>query len=180
MYQMNIILIKFSSDTIILLSIYLLGLWGEAWSVFPQKIQRVKMLLLKALLLTYIKRVIYSPLVSVRLKPSSIFSKNGNVMQSKLRRFYVCLRRPITVIRKTQEGANITGDLLERLSYLLNIHATLRTVFSNPENVYGYMSMPNDNAYFDGRSPINVLESGSFANLYEVFRRIDALKSTGW
>lgn len=82
--------------------------------------------------------------------------------------------------KKNPESANITGDLLERLSYLLNIHATLRTVFSNPENVYGFMGMPNDNAYFEGRSPVQVLESGSFANLYEVFKRIDALKSAGW
>lgn len=74
------------------------------------------------------------------------------------------------------ELANITGDLLERLSYLLNIHASLRTVFSNPENLYGFMQMPNNNDYFNGESPIKVLESGSFASLYEVFKRVDALK----
>lgn len=82
--------------------------------------------------------------------------------------------------KKNPENASITGDLLERLSYLLNIHATLRTVFSNPENVYGFMSMSNDNAYFDGRSPIQVLENGSFAAIYEVSKRIDALKGAGW
>jgi len=74
------------------------------------------------------------------------------------------------------EVANITGDLLERLSYLLNIHASLRTVFSNPENLYGFMKMPNNNDYFNGESPIQVLENGSFANLYEVFKRVNALK----
>lgn len=75
------------------------------------------------------------------------------------------------------ELANITGDLLERLSYLLNIHASLRTVFSNPENLYGFMQMPNNNNYFNGASPIKVLEEGSFASLYEVFKRVDALKA---
>jgi len=82
--------------------------------------------------------------------------------------------------RSKPESATLTGDLLERLSYLLNIHASLRTVFSNPENLYGFMKMPNDNDYFDGRSPLEVLETGSFASLYEVFKRVDALKGSGW
>jgi len=39
----------------------------------------------------------------------------------------------------------LSQDQLTRASYVLNIHAALRTVFENPENLYGFMAMPNNN-----------------------------------
>lgn len=41
------------------------------------------------------------------------------------------------------EKASISHDLTERLSYLLNIHAALRILFSNPDSVYGWVRKPN-------------------------------------
>src|SRR5690606_2521383 len=35
-------------------------------------------------------------------------------------------------------SARVSRDLLERLSYLLNIHAGLRTIFSLPDTVYSW------------------------------------------
>lgn len=74
------------------------------------------------------------------------------------------------------EGANLSRDQLERISYLLNMHAALRTVFENPENVYGFMSMVNNNEFFNGRSPLEVIGDGSFTSLINVATRIDALR----
>nr|WP_298412224.1 antitoxin Xre-like helix-turn-helix domain-containing protein [uncultured Halomonas sp.] len=71
-------------------------------------------------------------------------------------------------------------DQLTRISYVLNIHAALRLIFDNPENLYGFMKMANDNPYFEGRSPLEILGSGDFAALYEIFKRIDALRSAQW
>ncbi|TGN41685.1 MbcA/ParS/Xre antitoxin family protein [Marinobacter confluentis] len=82
--------------------------------------------------------------------------------------------------RKNPQQANLSQDQLERLSYLLNIHACLRTVFENPDNVYGFMAMKNDNPFFNGKSPLEIISTGQFAALYETFRRIDALRGGLW
>jgi len=82
--------------------------------------------------------------------------------------------------RNDPESARLDRDQLTRISYLLNIHQALRIVFENPENVYGFMRKRNHNPYFHGRAPLDVIESGDFAALYETFRRIDTLRSGLW
>ena len=82
--------------------------------------------------------------------------------------------------KKAPEAVNLSQDQLERLSYVINIHAALRVVFDNPENVYGFIKMPNHNPYFNGKTPLELISTGHFANLYEVYKRIDALRGAGW
>ncbi|WP_083007887.1 antitoxin Xre-like helix-turn-helix domain-containing protein [Halomonas sp. GT] len=74
----------------------------------------------------------------------------------------------------------LDSDQLARISYLLNIHAALRMLFENPDNVYGFVSMANHNAYFNGRTPLEVIGTGDFAALYETFKRIDSLRGAQW
>ena len=81
--------------------------------------------------------------------------------------------------RESVDTARLSGDQVERISYILNIHAALRIVFDNPENVYGFMSMPNNNSYFNGRTPLTVISTGNFGALYETFKRVDALRGGG-
>lgn len=76
------------------------------------------------------------------------------------------------------QSINLDRDQLTRVSFVLNMHAALRVVFDNPENLYGFMRMPNHNAFFHGRSPLEVMGSGDFVAVYETFRRIDALRSS--
>jgi len=71
-------------------------------------------------------------------------------------------------------------DQMHRISFVLNIHAALRTVFDNPDNVYGFPSMENRNAFFNGRKPLDIMAQGDFISLYETFRRIDALRGAQW
>jgi uncharacterized protein (DUF2384 family) len=75
---------------------------------------------------------------------------------------------------------SLTSDQLERLSYIANIHQALRIVFSNPDNVYGFMAMTNHNPYFNGRSPLSIISTGNFGALYEVFKRVDSMRSGQW
>lgn len=77
-------------------------------------------------------------------------------------------------------GIKLDRDQLTRISYVLNIHAALRTIFDNPENLYGFMQMPNRNPYFNGQRPLELISGGDIAALYETFRRIDALRGAGW
>ena len=75
---------------------------------------------------------------------------------------------------------SISNDLLERISLILNIHGVLRTVFTNPELVYGFMTRKNNNQFFNGRSPIEIIEGGNFGSLYDVYHRINALRGGQW
>ncbi|SON52697.1 MbcA/ParS/Xre antitoxin family protein [Vibrio tapetis] len=82
--------------------------------------------------------------------------------------------------KATPESANLSDDQLERVSYILNIHQALRIVFSNPSNVSGFMNMKNNNDFFAGRTPLEIINSGTFGDLYEVAKRIDALRGGLW
>lgn len=75
---------------------------------------------------------------------------------------------------------NLDRDQLTRISFILNIHAALRIVFDNPENLYGFMKMSNHNPFFEGRAPLEIMGSGDFVAVYETFRRIDAMRSSQW
>ena len=75
---------------------------------------------------------------------------------------------------------SLDDDQLARVSLILNIHAALRTIFDNPENVYGFPQMANENEFFAGKTPLDIMATGAFINLYETFRRINALRGAQW
>jgi len=77
-------------------------------------------------------------------------------------------------------SARMTPDLLERVSYLLNIHSSLRILFENKENIYGFVRMPNSNYFFNGATPMDIMKNGLSASLYEVNRQLDALRGGQW
>ncbi|MFT4926400.1 MAG: hypothetical protein ACI8WB_002498 [Phenylobacterium sp.] len=89
-------------------------------------------------------------------------------------------RSTLYKIQDDPHSARLSVDQLERVSYILNIHQALRIIFSNPENVYGFMQMANHNPWFNGKSPLALISSGRFSTLYEVFKRIDAMRSGQW
>ena len=74
----------------------------------------------------------------------------------------------------------LDADQMQRISFVLNIDATLRLVFDNPANVYGLVSMANDDEFFNGRSPLAIMAQGDMVSLYETFRRIDMLRGALW
>ncbi len=82
--------------------------------------------------------------------------------------------------KKDPQGASLNRDQLLRISYLLNIHAALRTLFDNPENQQGFMAMPNQHAFFNGATPLQLIGTGDFGALYEVHKHIDGLRGGLW
>ncbi|WP_404341809.1 antitoxin Xre-like helix-turn-helix domain-containing protein [Vreelandella venusta] len=74
----------------------------------------------------------------------------------------------------------LDSDQLTRISYVLNIHATLRMIFDNPDNLYGFVNLVNHNPYFNGRTPLDIMGTGDFAALYETYKRIDSLRGGQW
>lgn len=89
-------------------------------------------------------------------------------------------RSSISRAKANLDSIGLDDDQLDRISYILNIHAALRTLFENPDNVYGFMSLKNHNEFFNGRSPLEIITSGQYVALYETFRRIDALRGGMW
>lgn len=81
--------------------------------------------------------------------------------------------------QKSSAGRRLDQDQLQRIGIVLSIHASLRTVFTNQANVTGFPSLKNDNAFFGGRSPLEIMSQGDMISLYETFKRIDQLKHLG-
>ena len=67
--------------------------------------------------------------------------------------------------RQAPEKACLNDAQIERLSLILNIHASLRTLFENPVNVYGFMRMPNKNEPFKGQAPLIYISDGASDSL---------------
>ncbi len=82
--------------------------------------------------------------------------------------------------RDADWSVSLDSDQMHRISFVLNIHAALRLVFDNPENVYGFPSMKNDNEFFNGRTPLEIMGQGDMISLYETYRRIDVLRGAQW
>ena len=89
---------------------------------------------------------------------------------------------PATLLRTKGEAtaSRLDCDQLERISIVLNIHATMRTLFKNSANVYGFMGRPNGNEFFNGRAPLEVISHGSMLTLVETYRRINRLRNGLW
>lgn len=68
-------------------------------------------------------------------------------------------------------------DTMCRIGYLLGIHRALRTLFSNSENVYGWVSVENDD--FNGQTPLQRMLGGDVTDLAHVRQYLDALRG-GW
>jgi hypothetical protein len=82
--------------------------------------------------------------------------------------------------KKNPEAVNLSSDQLDRVSYVLNIHSVLRLIFSNPDNVYGFVNKKNSNPYFNGKTPLELMSTGKFGILHDVYRNIDTMRGGQW
>ncbi|SEG88320.1 MbcA/ParS/Xre antitoxin family protein [Marinobacterium lutimaris] len=81
--------------------------------------------------------------------------------------------------QKDPTTAKVSRDTMERLSYLLNIHAALRILFSESDSVYGWVKKPNNHPFYAGRSALDVMKQGRVVDLYEVMSRLNSERG-GW
>ena len=77
------------------------------------------------------------------------------------------------------EDIALNARQLECASYIFNIHQTLLAIFSNRQNTNGFMRMVNNNEYFSGRTPLDIILGASCKTtaLRQVFNRIDSLSA---
>ncbi|MFL1484795.1 hypothetical protein [Marinobacter sp. LN3S78] len=74
----------------------------------------------------------------------------------------------------------LTDDQLAKVSYLLNIHASLKELFQNPENRCGFMTAVNHNPPYDGRRPVDFVMTGEVDALKRVFESLERMKHGQW
>lgn len=117
---------------------------------------------------------------AVGLRTAVRIMERWNATQDEMSRILRVSRSSINRAKSKLESITLDEDQLDRISYVLNIHAALRTLFDNPENVSGFMTMKNHNEFFNGRTPLEVIANGGYVGLYETHKRIDALRGGMW
>lgn len=76
--------------------------------------------------------------------------------------------------KSAPEKASFSHDITERISYILNIHAALRILFSKPESVYQWVRKPNTSPFYNGRSAMDIMLQGRVVDLWAVASRLNA------
>ncbi|HEV7180467.1 MAG TPA: antitoxin Xre-like helix-turn-helix domain-containing protein [Candidatus Baltobacteraceae bacterium] len=84
--------------------------------------------------------------------------------------YYAYLKRP--------EGARLSADTLERISYVLGIFKALRILLPRREARLAWLRNANGDPEFGGSAPLAVMAAGKVANLYRVRRYLDGER--GW
>ena len=123
---------------------------------------------------------IHSKHGSVGLKVAIKILKNWGCSNEQMQSILSVSRAALFKYKDAPQTARLTQDQIQRISYILNIHAALRVIFSNQDNVNNFMSLKNHNPYFEGATPLSLIDTGSFAALYEVFKRIDCMRGGSW
>ena len=78
---------------------------------------------------------------------------------------------------KKLPAVRLPHDTLERISYLMGIHKSLRILFSNqPERAYGWVHKPNTAAPFNSQSALNYMLGGQVVDLADVRRYLDGVR----
>jgi len=78
-------------------------------------------------------------------------------------------QKQIDTILKSDEFA------MDRFLLIIEIEQNLHHTFNNPANIVGFMNMVNNNPFFEGRKPLDVIENGDIDVLKAVANRIKFL-----
>jgi hypothetical protein len=71
-------------------------------------------------------------------------------------------------------STRISGDVLERISYLLGIYKAIHTLLPVPERADGWICATNTAPLFGGKSPLDLATSGNVGDLRVLRRYLDS------
>ncbi|HWL40023.1 MAG TPA: antitoxin Xre-like helix-turn-helix domain-containing protein [Gemmatimonadaceae bacterium] len=84
------------------------------------------------------------------------------------------------LLKRAREARQVNGlsrDQLDRLSYLLGIYESIRTLFPHSEETRNaWISRPNTAPLFTGRAPLDVMRA-SMIGLYQTFAHLAAARA---
>ena len=75
---------------------------------------------------------------------------------------------------KSGNGGVLSFDTLTRISLVLGIYKALEVLYSDTAFADRWMSMPNANPMFEGRTPVAFASEAGLDGLYQVRRLLDA------
>ena len=75
------------------------------------------------------------------------------------------------------DGARLTRDTLERLSYIFGIYKALQLLLPKPEAADAWVRRPNTALPFQGKSALDRMLSGNVVDLYVVRQYLDAQRA---
>lgn len=67
-------------------------------------------------------------------------------------------------------------DTACRCTLITKIDTSLQRCFNNSDNVNQFMLLKNNNPFFNGRRPIDIISSGDLKALYQVTKHIRAME----
>ncbi|WP_339523954.1 MbcA/ParS/Xre antitoxin family protein [Pseudomonas sp. EA_35y_Pfl2_R111] len=67
-------------------------------------------------------------------------------------------------------------DTMERVSYLMGIHKSLRILFGDKPSTYEWIKKANSEAPFNGNSALQVMLAGGVVDLADVRRYLDGVR----
>ena len=70
----------------------------------------------------------------------------------------------------------LTGDQLDRISYLLGIYKALHVLFTRPEQADSWIRRPNDAPPFGGKPAAELMFGGRMDSLMRVRRHLDGAR----
>lgn len=76
--------------------------------------------------------------------------------------------------KKDPQAANVSRDVLERISYVLGIFKALEILFPDPARADAWLSRPNDAPLFRGQSALERMLGGNVSDLFVVRQYLDA------
>ncbi len=80
-------------------------------------------------------------------------------------------------LSKDDSTVNLSNDLNQRISYILNIYECLFVLFSNPENRDGFLNLRNNTSLFNGITPMNYMtKHGTISALSDVYNYLDSIR----
>lgn len=74
--------------------------------------------------------------------------------------------------------ARLSRDTLERLSYVFGIYGALQILLPRKEAADAWIRTPNDNEFFKGHAPVELMLGGKVSDLFVVRRYLDGER--GW
>ena len=78
--------------------------------------------------------------------------------------------------RRHPQRARLSGDQLDRVSYLLGIYKALHILFTRPEQADTWIRRPNTALPFGGRCAADLIFSGRLEDLIRVRRYVDGVR----
>jgi hypothetical protein len=76
--------------------------------------------------------------------------------------------------KKAPQAANLSRDVLERISYVLGIYKALQILLPDPARADAWLTRPNDAPLFRGQSALERMLGGNVSDLFVVRQYLDA------